>query len=124
MTTVLNPASVDVEGDVVMTVSDPAVLINNVDLSEDVLTYSDEKTFTAAVTITGDLIVIPVTAAAGDLTVPTDSDIILVNDQDAEQIVVNIADSYSDVIRHDVDDPSIEVSVTGNWLLISHWSQH
>ena len=28
--------------------------------------------------------------------------------------MVNTADSYSDVIRYDVDDPSIEVSVTGN----------
>ena len=112
VTTILSPASVDVEGNVVMTPTamppitldgegnvvmtplSPPVRINQVDLSEDVLTYKagDEKTFTAAVIISGDLNVVPGDAGTGDLTIPTDSDIILVNDQNAEVIAVNIAD--------------------------------
>merc|ERR1719318_1002747 len=55
---ILKPDNLDVMGDVLM---GEEVKLNNIDLSEDVLTYKegDSKTFSNHVAITGDLVVVP-----------------------------------------------------------------
>ena len=131
---ILNPDSVDVKKNVLT-----AKKINNIDLSEDVLTYkvrfedqisevfsdmylhwlpfalkfikqdlhimyvvisfilftlfcqvNDEKTFKEAVTIVGDLNVIP-GSSNGDLSIPSNSDLVLLNSNDVKISTVNIA---------------------------------
>ena len=132
---ILNPDFVDVKKNVLT-----AKKINNIDLSEDVLTYkvrfenqisevfsdmylhwlpfalkfikqdlhimyvvisfilftlfcqvNDEKTFKEAVTIVGDLNVIPGSSNLGDLSIPSDSDLVLLNSNDVQLSTVNIA---------------------------------
>ena len=84
---ILNPENAHVAGHVQV---QDGVKINGVDLSEDVLTYKDgdEKTMTESVTFTGDLVLCE--DCGGNLETQTDSNIILVDSEDVEQLSVNL----------------------------------
>ena len=64
ITTVLSPDSLEVSRDVLL---DSGVRINSVDLSEEVLTYGDSKTFTNSLTVEGNMKIVDGAAGYGDL---------------------------------------------------------
>ena len=83
VTTLLSPASMTAEADVIMANTKK---INGVDLGADALTFrvGDEKTFPQHVKVAGGLKV--VSDNAGDLTLSSSHNVVLLNEADEQQL--------------------------------------